>query len=411
VAIIAALAVLSSAVFAESVPRSLDDSGIIIMKVGSKTMTVNGSIVEVDPGRDTAPIVLDNRTLIPARALIEAMGGTVGWEASAQKITIEANAHSVTMWLGSTGFVADGIDKTMDVAPTVINDRTLVPVRFMAENIGCDVKWIGATSEIIITYGQVDSSLHNYSEYNALVLDGFLMGGNKGNSLLSQEELFDLLKGNEAYKVYINGKSAGIEYGEKIPEGGEYGFSGNSIDLSVNIDPETDYYAGFSGQGELIFANPDKLLRDRELYKEEVDRLATEKGYGNAHLEIIDLFSIDLDNDGVNEVVVNASNIEAYYSGETDVFVTMLYVGLVKDDNVENLVINEYFFTPEYDSDGTNLTWCQYFRNEILGFCDLTGDGSYKILVRSYAVDLVLYQVHELRDGKMQALMYNGAGA
>ena len=120
--------------------------GITIrMKLNDPYMTVNGQRQEVDPGRGTSPITINDRTMIPIRAVVEAMGGSIGWEDATQKITITANNHELTMWLGKTDLVVDGQNKTMDVAPQSVNDRTLVPVRFAAENVGYDVEWLEAT--------------------------------------------------------------------------------------------------------------------------------------------------------------------------------------------------------------------------------------------------------------------------
>jgi hypothetical protein len=40
----------------------------------------------------------------------------------------------------------------MDVAPAIVNDRTLLPIRFAAENLGCEIEWIGSSREIVIVF-------------------------------------------------------------------------------------------------------------------------------------------------------------------------------------------------------------------------------------------------------------------
>ena len=125
---------------------------IITMKINDPYMYVNGVRQEIDPGRGTVPMIISSRTLVPIRAIVEAMGGTVGWEDSTRTITLSANGHNVMMWLDKTNMIADGVNKTMDVAPVSINGRTMVPVRFAAENLGCTVDWIDAIKEVIIKY-------------------------------------------------------------------------------------------------------------------------------------------------------------------------------------------------------------------------------------------------------------------
>ena len=109
---------------------------------------------EIDPGRGTVPLILDGRTLVPIRSVIEAMGGDVGWEAGEGRITLVAQGHEVVMWLGERSIVADGEAGSMDVAAQSINDRTMVPVRFAAENVGCQIAWIGSTREVIIVFAR-----------------------------------------------------------------------------------------------------------------------------------------------------------------------------------------------------------------------------------------------------------------
>ena len=127
-------------------------NNIIIMKINDPDMTVNGAKQEIDPGRSTTPQIIDSRTLVPIRAVIEAMGGTIDWDDATKKITLNANGHSVIMWLNIKDIIADGERKTMDVEPVSINGRTMVPIRFAAENIGCAVDWIAETEEVIIMF-------------------------------------------------------------------------------------------------------------------------------------------------------------------------------------------------------------------------------------------------------------------
>ena len=145
-------AAYGAASFASGAEPPSDGSGYIIMKIGSKTMNVNGAAVEVDPGRDTAPAVIDGRTMVPARALAEAMGGTVGWEEAARKITLSANGNDIVMTLGLKEYTINGAPAAMDVAPLERNGRTLIPLRFAGEALGCTVKWFGDTEEILVTF-------------------------------------------------------------------------------------------------------------------------------------------------------------------------------------------------------------------------------------------------------------------
>lgn len=124
----------------------------ILMQLGKESMRVDEETLEIDPGRGTAPVAVSGRTLVPIRAIIETMGGTVDWIESENKIVLVANDHTVEMWIGAREITVDGVAMTMDVVPEVINYRTMLPVRFVAENIGCQIEWIGSTQQIIIVF-------------------------------------------------------------------------------------------------------------------------------------------------------------------------------------------------------------------------------------------------------------------
>ncbi len=124
----------------------------ILLKLGSPYMSVDGVNQEIDPGRGTQPLIISGRTMVPIRAIVEAMGGTVGWDAGAQKITLEARGNSVEMWLSKTDLTINGAARKMDVAPILQQGRTFVPLRFAAENLNCKVDWINSTQEAVIVY-------------------------------------------------------------------------------------------------------------------------------------------------------------------------------------------------------------------------------------------------------------------
>ncbi len=124
----------------------------ILMQINNPMMTINGRVLEVDPGQGTSPIIKDSRTLVPIRAIVEGMGGYVGWNEANRQIDLSYANYNVQMWLGSKSLVANGQTMSMDVPPDVLNGRTMLPIRFAAENLGCDVEWINSTREIVIVY-------------------------------------------------------------------------------------------------------------------------------------------------------------------------------------------------------------------------------------------------------------------
>ena len=112
-------------------------------------LVVNGTPVS----SDVAPIIINERTMIPARAVFEQLGGTVSWNQAAQQVTIKLNGHTVVLTILNLNATVDGAVKTMDAVPRVYQGRTLIPIRFVAEAFGAAVGWDSATRTATINLG------------------------------------------------------------------------------------------------------------------------------------------------------------------------------------------------------------------------------------------------------------------
>lgn len=117
------------------------------------TVILDGSAISFDQ----PPVIIEDRTMVPIRAIFEAMGYTVEWNEAAGKAYAKKSGSSITVQLGSRiiDYSRDGRAGRYecDVMPQIISDRILVPVRAIAESAGCYVDWNGNTRQVIITTG------------------------------------------------------------------------------------------------------------------------------------------------------------------------------------------------------------------------------------------------------------------
>ena len=122
---------------------------VVVMSVGSNEIVKNGKVAVID----AAPVVENNRTFVPFRALAEAFGATVAYDEATQAVTAELNGVTVVMTIGAAEYTVNGVAKTADVAPFIAGSRTMVPVRFVAEAFGINVTPTyddnGATADIL----------------------------------------------------------------------------------------------------------------------------------------------------------------------------------------------------------------------------------------------------------------------
>ena len=100
---------------------------------------------------DVPPQVIDSRTLVPLRAIFEALGAEVHWNPETQVVTGTCANTTVVLPIGSTSPTVNGEVVPIDVPATIINQRTLVPLRFVAESFGVQVDWNAETRTITIT--------------------------------------------------------------------------------------------------------------------------------------------------------------------------------------------------------------------------------------------------------------------
>ncbi len=124
---------------------------VVSLQIGNPAMTVNGVSAEIDPGQGTAPVIISGRTLVPVRAIIESLGGSVGWEQSSQTVTLNMNGDTIKLNINSYIAYLNNRAETLDVCPIIINDRTMLPIRFIAESFKLGVGWDDNTKTVTVT--------------------------------------------------------------------------------------------------------------------------------------------------------------------------------------------------------------------------------------------------------------------
>lgn len=154
----------------------------IILQIGNPIMMVNGGEKEIDPGRGTVPVVEKGRTLLPVRAVVEAMGGAVTWEEETQTTVLAKGETIILLTVGSKiAFLNEG-RHVLDIEPVVQNGRIMLPIRFIAEGFGYRVSWNGNTQAVTLTpdetmpdengaaNGPDDTNKTDYQESNSIVV-------------------------------------------------------------------------------------------------------------------------------------------------------------------------------------------------------------------------------------------------
>mgnify|MGYP003733309921 CR=1 FL=1 len=100
---------------------------------------------------DTVPYIKNSRSYVPMRYLAQMLGAEIVWSEADQTVTLTKEGETtVVLTIGSSTYTVNGESKTMDVAPEIVNDRSFLPARFVAEAFGAQVGWDEATQTVII---------------------------------------------------------------------------------------------------------------------------------------------------------------------------------------------------------------------------------------------------------------------
>ncbi|MBA4365964.1 MAG: hypothetical protein C0398_08225 [Coprothermobacter sp.] len=132
-------------------------SHVVVLTIGKTVMMVDGVSQAVDPGRTTSPVIAQGRTMVPISAVMTAVGGSATWDAVARTVTLKLGTHTVVLTIGKATAMVDGKTVPVDsdnarVVPIILNGRTMLPVRFVAESLGASVLWDSATHRVTLSF-------------------------------------------------------------------------------------------------------------------------------------------------------------------------------------------------------------------------------------------------------------------
>lgn len=117
------------------------------------TVKVDGKVIDFP---DQKPTIVNDRTLVPVRFIAEGLGYDVEWNTADNSAVIDGG--KIIMYIGTNKAKINGQNVTLDVASTLINDRTMVPLRVIAETMGCTVDWFGSNRMVLVNKRTADDT-------------------------------------------------------------------------------------------------------------------------------------------------------------------------------------------------------------------------------------------------------------
>ena len=112
-------------------------STVVTFASDNITVLLDGQQIDFD----VHPITINNRTMVPVRAIFEALGAKVDWDEPTQTITATRQNDTIELTINSSTMNVNNTIKTLDTPAIMHGDRTLVPVRAISEAFDCQVGW------------------------------------------------------------------------------------------------------------------------------------------------------------------------------------------------------------------------------------------------------------------------------
>lgn len=122
------------------------------------TVIIDGLQMETD----VSPVIMNNRTMVPFRAVSETLGLQVSWVPERKTVVVTGEELVVEMTIGSITATVNGIPYNLDSTPVIVSGRTLVPLRFVSERFGCSVAWDAGLRQVSIQTPPGDMDVTGY---------------------------------------------------------------------------------------------------------------------------------------------------------------------------------------------------------------------------------------------------------
>ena len=220
--------------------------GTIILKLNLSQAVVDNNLTYIDVDLAVVPFTENGRTLIPLRFVSEALGGEIEWDEVSQTIDIEFPAKKIFFRVGENIMYDNGTKVELETAPKIYNSRTLVPIRALAEALGKRVSfedgWIAITENNVLweglaqnTKSAIYNSIYDCTFNDQLILQDKNNSGSSSSSTIPENPLNKYFKGNPlSTNAYV--LNGGIVFPiEKVNTAGAKKFNDNLKDKNLKI--------------------------------------------------------------------------------------------------------------------------------------------------------------------------------
>jgi len=225
------------------------------------TLNINDTIVSTP----VAPIQEAGTTLVPLRIIGENLGATLEWDGPSQTVTITKGVAEIKLIINSKRVSVNNVKQELLAAPKLIKGTTMVPIRFISENLDGEVDWDGPSRTVFVrdkvkryftTIQHTDQEGEEYYEGEVIMQDGNEIPDGEGDLVLKGGEIYSGFFRNghilHGILIYPNGEIYEGEFEHRKPQGNGRYFYDNMAYY------EGEFWEGeFNGWGRVTFEDGD----------------------------------------------------------------------------------------------------------------------------------------------------------
>jgi hypothetical protein len=233
---------------------------------------------------------------------------------------------------------------------------------------------------------------------------GCLLGGKSNDRWLKPKEMAELFRGGETYRLYTMTRFIGTASGGKPEKSGSPGLPEYVVQMTPSPVPQEEIIA-IGGQWDALPRMPRLANPDQVIYQEAVADVLKKKGLKNPRIKITQVIRIDLDGDGVEEVLITADTYgdKLYRHLQKRGSYSLVLLRKVIHGKAENLVIEEDYFP-------SNLEYGVPMRFWVGAVLDVDGDGVMEIVLHAMYYEGGGTSVHRVEGNKVKKVLVAGWG-
>jgi hypothetical protein len=288
---------------------------------------VDGNLVDFT----VEPMIEEGTSLVQFRPAFEKLGLTVTWDSAAQTVTGNTDNLNIKLTIGSKTVVVNGEEKQLTVAPKIVNNVTMIPLRFVREASGREVSWDGRTKTVFIA--KTEQQLYNIIMKNiaytqAEDLDGFMSTLDPGTPQLEQIKLglqqtfaaYDMnYTVNNMELISVENDKASVKASVTTKKISGAAFQDNQIDEIINLTKVNgEWKLGLSQVLKTDYMNEDLFKEEKVTLSDEDQKqvlAVIEKNRASSEKEDFEgvKSTLDIDYPNLDQVIAYGKQLSAAF--------------------------------------------------------------------------------------------------